>query len=201
MNREFLKKLNFIYEKDILENGHHIKEPWIVNQLTAFLDGQEVGYLKISYIPKKKCQEYWSDIWDFIGTECGVCGLDKCKTTEERYKYLFDRYYCQKDLVTNKEKLKEINIWASKYQKRFDDLTSYLVDKPYVDFIRVHESYQRNGVAVALYVRGAKELAKEKFVLHASTIQSDEVKACWEWMEFHDIPVKRENGRKFLDYR
>ena len=42
--------LIFKYEKDILEQGHHVKEPWIINQVSAMLDNEQIGYLKISYI-------------------------------------------------------------------------------------------------------------------------------------------------------
>lgn len=191
----------FKYEKDILENGHHIKEPWIVNQVSAMLDNEQVGYLKISYIPKKKCKEYWPDIWTFAEKELGYCWLENLKTTEQRYKYMSDCWLCGKDYTTKSEKLKSINRWVSKYEKQYKHLTSYLVDKPGVNFISVRENFQRQGIGKALYVRGAEELAKDGFVLYASGLQSKSAQACWEYMELHDFPVKRENGRKFLDYR
>lgn len=193
--------LTFKYEKDVLEQGQHIKEPWIVNQVSAVLNHESVGYLKISYIPRKKCKEYWSDIWVFAEKELGHRWLEGLKTTEQRYKYMSDRWLCGKDYTTSKEKLKSINRWVSKYEKQYKHLTSYLVDKPLVDFIRVREDVQRQGIGRSLYVRGAQELAKDGFVLHASELQSPSAEACWNYMEMHDFPVKRENGRKFLDYR
>jgi hypothetical protein len=160
-----------------------------------------VGYLKISYIPKKKYKKYWFDIWAFAENEFGYCWLKEFKTTEQRYKYLSDHWSCRRDCVTNKQKLKSINRWVDQYKTQYKRLTSYLVDKPLVDFIRVREDLQRKGIGTSLYVRGAQELAKEDFVLHASNLQASSAKACWEYMEMYDFPVKRENGRKFLDYR
>ena len=191
----------FKYEKDILEQGCHIKEPWIVNQVSAMLDNEQVGYLKISYIPRKKCKEYWSDIWAFAEKELGHRWLENLKTTEQKYKYMSDCWLCGKDYSTHKEKLKSINRWVSKYEKQYKHLTSYLVDKPLVDFIRVRADMQRQGIGKSLYVRGAQELANDGFVLYASKLQSKPAEACWEYMELHDFPVKRENGRKFLDFR
>lgn len=112
-----------------------------------------------------------------------------------------DCWLCGKDYTTNKEKLKSINRWVSKYEKQHKHLVSYLVDKPCVDFIRVRADMQRQGIGKSLYVRGAQELAKDGFVLYASKLQSKSAQACWEYMELHDFPVKRENGRKFLDFR
>lgn len=191
----------FKYEKDILENGHRIKEPWIVNQVSAMLNDEQVGYLKISYIPKKKYKKYWSDIWAFAENELGCCWLKEFKTTKQRYEYLSDHWLCGKGYTTNKEKLKSITRWISQHEKQYRYLISYLVDKPLVDFIRVREDLQRKGIGRSLYVQGAQELAKDGFVLYASGLQSESAKACWEYMELHDFPVKRENGRKFLDYR
>jgi len=193
--------LTFKYEKDILENGYHIKEPWIVNQLSVITNNEQVGYLKISYIPKKKYKKYWSDVWSFAENELGYCWLKDLKTTEQRYQYMADCWLCGKGYTTHKEKLKSINRWVSKHEKQYKHLTSYLVDKPVVDFIRVREDLQRKGIGRSLYVRGAQELAKDRFVLYASKLQSPSAKACWDYMEMHDFPVKRENGRKFLDYR
>ena len=40
---------------------------WQVDQIEAFIDGKNVGYLKISYIPHERFEKYYPTIFNFLG--------------------------------------------------------------------------------------------------------------------------------------
>src|SRR5271170_8072163 len=61
--RELLEALNpnvtFEYQDDIEGDKNR---GWQVDQVKAFLDGKQVGYLKMSYIPQERFDAYYHDI-------------------------------------------------------------------------------------------------------------------------------------------
>ena len=65
---EYLKitelDLTFEWKENI--NGKRTNRGWVDHVLTAFVDGEEVGYVKVTYIPKNLYREYYSSIWEYM---------------------------------------------------------------------------------------------------------------------------------------
>lgn len=201
-NLELINKLELQFHKNIPENsGRMPNDPWILHKGSAILDNQEIGYLRVSYISKDKLNKTWPDIWSFVENKMGF-PLKGARKTEDIYNVLIG-YWHRKNNATSKEKLKAINDWLAYHNanKQFRDVKHIFVDQPFIDYIFVEEKFRRNGIGTKLYSFVGRELAKMNLTLRASTLQSNDAMACWEYMELHEFPIKRENGKKFLDYR
>ncbi|NJL71073.1 MAG: GNAT family N-acetyltransferase [Candidatus Competibacteraceae bacterium] len=72
----------------------------------------------------------------------------------------------------------------------YAEFIAWQIDKPYVDFIRVDEDYRRQGIAKAMYLKGADMLAKEfRLPLYASTLQQEHAKLVWDSIAADGYPV------------
>lgn len=185
--------------KYIVDSEGNKNRGWTVHKLEAFVDGKEVGYLKISYIPKERFKAHYPHIINYLGKIAGQGEFDRIKNDEDLFRALQLRRYIplypdedssNKELI--KQGLKEVK---NRYGKAFRQFKNFHVDKPLVDYIRVAsgspnslsapatESWRRQGIATALYYEGAKWLWKNYgFYLWASGVQSAEAKAAWQKM-------------------
>jgi hypothetical protein len=75
--------------------------------------------------------------------------------------------------------LADIEAVSRSCQARFDRWVEFF-SVPFVAFSKVEEPFRRSGVATALYVGLARQLAGRGQVLRASGLQSDEAAALWE---------------------
>lgn len=73
----------------------------------------------------------------------------------------------------------------------------YYVNKPIVDFIKVDDEFQRQGIGFALYKEGSNWMREKGMKLYASSIQSDDAKAAWKAMHKY---VKKDKRGSFLDF-
>jgi GNAT superfamily N-acetyltransferase len=167
---------------------------WVVDKLTAYVDGQEAGYLKMSYIPKENISKYYPNgVIDFLSEIEGKSSLWKFneKPLIKQVDALIgvDSWHRPNDLEQKSEEellqmkqelLVQIN---EKYNKRFKEFLKFKVDKPIVDYIDVDESQQRNRIGTALYIAGAQWLAKKGLKLYASTLQSNKAEGAWGFMK------------------
>lgn len=63
------QKLTFTVKENIPEIEG---SAWIVHKITAYLGNEEVGYIKVSYIPKGKFNYYFPNIIYYLGQVQGL---------------------------------------------------------------------------------------------------------------------------------
>lgn len=207
--QEFTTKGNKPIEFKIHEQSprpqDNLGRGWIVHRIEAFIEGKEVGYINISYIPKTRFEyeyptllqyldkiegrsaypgkayatdgvDYYSEIFDELPTEVQIHVLERMLHFNGGEQEHLD----EKGLIKRKQELmKELN---RKFGQKFADFKEFNMDKPLVDYIKVEDHAQRQRVGIALYEKAAKWLATKGLNLHASGIQSDAAKASWEWL-------------------
>lgn len=168
------------------------KRGWICHDIKAFVDGEEAGYIKMSYIPKEKWEEiYHGNIWIFRKFAMGHYDVSENflnATDEEIAKDHFEKYYGYateihpEDTENNK---KQAQYWVEnereKAEREYKLYYLYFVDKPLVDFIRTNEKFRRQRIAYTLHQYANKWL-KEKFGLKL-------------WLSY----CRTDNGKCFYD--
>lgn len=178
------------------DDGRFHSRWFTLHKITAFsvADGREAGYITISYIPSST--GFANSIIGQLNLQGTISGylydksysldtilvksawslLNKCAMSYDE----MNRVY---------EMLKYMSVWkAADYirehilpeieqreMKKWQWDIAYHVDKPKVDFIRVHEPYRGSGLAEQLYYRAAKWM-KSSFNLpmRFSTLQCDD---------------------------
>ena len=207
-------KIDFSYTENVGQENRG----WVVDKVTGTLNGQEAGYLNMSYIPKENFAKFYPSIIDYMNQIEGWW-LGKKKDGILQYVRRILTHY-DMDLLNKIDRDKERydEKWAEelfpilekeidhKYKKKFLVFKEFWVDKPLVDYILVKNKFVGTGIGYGLYMAGAKWMAEKHMVLYASTTQSEKAKIVWDKMEkLGKIPIKREQGpygeRKFLDYR
>lgn len=166
---------------------------WITHCMTAFVDGQEAGYLKVSYIPSYNVPRYYPDVTWYLAQIRGCWRLisddpiNRLVALSEQVDSWHD--WLNKDEVLNmspderaEREAKYIELLHEQYRRQFEDHLDYLVDKPYVDYILVHDAFRRLGIGTALYAATAFKLAEKGLRLYSSTLQSKEAEAVWKHM-------------------
>jgi GNAT superfamily N-acetyltransferase len=159
-----------------------------------------IGFIKFTWIPKKEWQRIVPTVWHYSYLFRGYHkfeGYVKDGKQESLYKaILYDLIW---DPTIGPDKA--ITKAKKKLMPDMLKFKSQIVDKPFVDYIRVSPEVQRQGVGTQLYIQAAKYLATKGLKLHASTLQSDAAKASWEAMKRKGLPVKKYKKRVTLDYR
>lgn len=189
---------------------------WTVDQIDAYLNGEKVGYLKLSYIPHERFKRYYPGILNWLSQIGGHHTLPydykdspwQGIPTNELRKSIFslaqtcriDWNTCNK-LSTEAKTMNDIEIrnlvrelenklWEDKGWQ-FRRFKQYYVDKPIVDYIRVEEPYKRQGIGTALYRAGHEWMKSKGMKMYASSTQSDEAKATWKAMR-KQFPMARD---------
>lgn len=173
-----------------------------VDRIVASIDGEEVGYLKLMYIPKERFGRYYGSIFNYLTQIGGKACLpydnptvDYRKLDEKQLRRLI-MYSTRGGIFREREvesksreellmlaKDLEKQLMTGSDGKEFRHFKKRLVNSPYVDFIRVDDGMQRLGIGTALYLEGAKWMAEKGMRFRASTIQSKEAQAIWAEME------------------
>lgn len=201
------KKIRFVREENVTPDDRG----WKVDKITAFIDEDEVGYLKISYIPKENFNKIYHSIFNFIST------------IENRYLLPFEKRDVPYDHLTDRELVnclsrcridasgkdrKSLLLLMKKAEKellsletghRFKRFAEFHVDKPLVDYIHVEKEMRRKGIGFLLYKEGAAWMAERGLKLHASDLQSAEAKMIWQRMG-DEGKVREHKNRRYIDY-
>ena len=188
---------NFKYEESIKDRANDL---FRVDKITmSSLGCEEVGYLKIAYIPDELP---FFRFLDLIGTrfyadkglETQIWhgdDLDHVTDAESRYNITYGMAQASRRFgwessnqlaeearsVTDfKQFLTDEGIMAALYEafggqhKMYCD---YFVDRPYVDFIRIFEPFQGKKASIFLYTEGSRWLKERNMRLRLSTIVCD----------------------------
>lgn len=215
--------LQFVY--DIERKKQNIRRSaWEVHAVRALINGKEAGYLKIAYIPREKGKEVFPDIIMFAARQRGYSFLtdslrehagpvDYAKLPIEELRELTKGittytigssfgHHEEVDRASENELRKlfkeRVLLLKKRLGKDYIEFMNRFVNKPFVDFIRVEEDYQRKGVAILLYVSAAKWLATQGMRLYPGGPQSAEAVKAWEKMEERGW-IKHDGKRRYID--
>lgn len=192
---------------------------WRVDKLLAFINGEQVGFINMSWIPEERFNREFPTIFDYLGKIEGKGSflrkyskynmseplgrikamLDEIDYTGRRSKDPALDTMSPKQISTmEKNLLKDFN---KKYGKKFKEFREHWMDKPMVDYIHVNDEYRRQGIAIALYEEGAKYLATMGLKLYASSLQQPGAKAAWDWLRVNArANVGQEGKRTYLSF-
>jgi len=175
----------------------HKNSDWIYHLIEAFIENEEVGFIRIAYIPKESVPDLYPSILNFIDKQGGhsLLPIDdpsmpyQSLSNEELYKLVKNGRWVllqkQDSVPTDRSSLlilaKELEDWAkqSKYQKKFDKFLEYHVDKPEPDMIRINDDFKRQGIATSLYLFTARWLAQKNLQLWTASLQTGEAEKTW----------------------
>jgi hypothetical protein len=166
---------------------------WRVDRLDAFLHGQEVGYLKMSYIPSDRFRRYYPTIFNYMDQILGKHVLPYDRRTA-LYVELFAPelkkllWYSQHGWSSTEPEgtrvellrmatQRERELLEGRLGKSFKQFKAFHVNKPIVDYINV--DVRRQGIGTALYFEGARWMSERRMKLYRSGIQTDEAKMAW----------------------
>lgn len=202
--RERLPNLHFEYVDDSERNKDH-SSPFAVDIISAYNDIQEVGYLKISYMPRKNWNTFFPGILNFVvylghrffPSEYATTPWKKIPIEVLRKHLVHGRLHIENHVSSAEQRRMETltddqvyqewenleKIAKTKYGKRMREYQQYFVDKPFVDFIRVHPEFQRQKIGSALYKAGYEWMKSKGMKLRASGTQSDQASQAWTDME------------------
>lgn len=205
------------------ENYRKINNQWIVHKLVAKVKNKEVGYLKLSYIPKIRFEEIYPSILNFIserGIHCFPIGKENVHPMDllpDEQRKIVNRLYLSRmrifgemsphedstdseiqeilrEILSPKNKSKNLK---KEFQK-FHEFRDFHVDKPLVDFIRVEEDFRGKKIALALYLEGSKWMKAKGLNVHMSGVHcSDRPTKIWNSFLENGF-ARTENGRTFL---
>lgn len=187
-----------------------IQSPFVVHRLSAQVEGEAAGYVKVAYVPRSQMLEELPDALHLALHQRGhqrVYDLVR-HTPLERWSddELQSAIACARippglGRMTRAELVEKWEQAAASLAKRHTDAYAHYidahVDKPRVDYIRVFDkgdrtvprerdspratrSFRRLGVATALYETAARWMAANKMTIWASGLQQPEAAAAWE---------------------
>lgn len=185
------RPIHMEWEEDIEQENRG----WVTHRMKAIVDEKEVGYLKASYIPSYNVSRYYPDVTWFLAQIHGCWELNSDDPIR-RLVALSEKidpwhnWLSQEDVrkMSPQERMERtieyIQALEKKYRRQFNEHLNYFVDKPYVYFVAVDDSFQRLGIGMALYEATAYKLAEKGLRLYGSTLQSKDAEAVWRRMEF-----------------
>ena len=180
-------------------------------------DGRHAGYIKIAYIPSGTAD---TDIYEFL---CVTGRLSSFGTNDNKVQTIVEGAWNllldsgigwieANDAIQYIKKLnqqdaynfimKEIMPSIEKKKKReWREFIQYHVDKPRVDFIRVHEGYNGTGLAEQLYYRAGVWMQKQfNLPFRFSTLQCGAAKKVMQRFINHDMVETRKEGKCIMNW-
>jgi hypothetical protein len=187
---------------------------FIVHQAVAVVDGEQVGYLKVSYVASERfrerypTKESWNEVWAGLRRE-SCQPLDGNMSLTDHIEASVKS--ASKSLKVNPTK----RIWnalCKKFGSQLAQFWMFHVDRPFVEFSRVYDAsdrfynhfplggrgegaarvqvdYKNLGVGKAMIMASSLFLVKFGMNLRASGLQSFEAAAVWNSLEAQGMPV------------
>lgn len=199
--------LDFEYLED--SEGDH-NRGFQVDKVVAYLNGKEVGHLKISYIPKQRFERHCPGILNYLTSFEGNILLPYGKDhvpwkqipADDLRAHIYNmalaarlswRESCSLSEKAKTASTVELMLMVTGLEKLikkekgviFKRYRAYAVDKPVVDWISVHESFRRQGIGTALYRAGFHWMRSKGLPFYASRCQSDYARLAWQSMCRH----------------
>lgn len=203
--RDVSQTLTFQYTEDV-EGDHN--RGWKVDKIVAVKRNENVGYLKLEYIPSERFKRYYPGILNYLTVLRGQNILPyRYRSTPWQsipIEAMRGSIYqlaqatglsCNESnalqheaKLAEEEQVRQIIVSLEKSIKReqrecFRRFKAYFVDKPMVGFVEVRKSMRRQGIGTALYRTGYEWMKSRGLPFYASTCQTQEAKAIWSAME------------------
>lgn len=213
--------VNFEHTVDI---EHERRSLWSLDKVTAFVNGKEAGYLRVSYIPRSTVAVQLGDgALSYAGKVRGHCFYpfddrdknfsDLSRSAQESFLVSAYWHLKQVDFSMSRDILslwdnnkitgafEELKDAATRiYGHDFEAFLKFHVDKPVVDYIKTHAGFRGIGIGHALYLEGARWLASRGMRLYASGLQSDSAKESWNRLDSDGLVMVDGDRRYLLDF-
>lgn len=191
------KKLNFEFNPDIWTDRNGL---YVLHEISVYVEGNEekAGYLKFNFIP----EENWKNVIvnnpvglpeeAFFCIKCKGFAVNEKGTQPEilqsisphiSMSYANSQVFLKNDIDSEtyqESKSDLLKNLTKKYKKMCTEYKDFHIDNPYVDFLRVEEKEQSNGIGNALYLATATFLADNGFALQSSNLKTDQAKTNFE---------------------
>jgi hypothetical protein len=168
------------FEDDPRDRGPSDKG-FVVHTVEAYIEGKQVGYLKISYIPKERFLKKFPTIWHWLARVGGRWGLlepaekrDLNELWSKAKWLLWGREYKPEDAPPPRQRSEELLQMAQPYLEKFESYKKYHIDKPMVDFICTEPAERRSGVGAALLRFGARWMAYMGLPFYGSNLRTQD---------------------------
>ena len=175
---------------------------WRVDEVRAHLDsGEQAGYCRISYVPSDRIEGWDNDIYAFLAHRGGALGIhgikDPSRASHQTWSALAFAVQCElhgwpkaNASAWHEKPLDEIRDFLEaarpglekKVGPKRAEFIDFHVDKPLVDYIQVVEGLQGKRIGRTLYQEAARWMGERGLSLHASGIQTESARRCWESM-------------------
>lgn len=197
---------------------------WELSQVVALdSNGKQVGFLRISYIPKHKTTD-WHDLYAFL-RDHSLEGLrvPRRDTPQAWRDFLWSARlklfsYSQAshqhtqsdgcDVTALKAQAVALKpLLEDKLSALKAEFVDFHVDKPMVDYIEVVSDWRQKRVGMALYQEAARWMGERNLQLHSSGIQTPEAQRVWDklsnnnWTDPETCAVARQRGKTRLKLR
>lgn len=198
------------------DSDPNIASSFILHELTAYVDGTEVGYIKVSYVPSKTFSYYFPTILHYLdsirGSMHGFYTIDRAVPFKIGDRNEIDHQVrsVDREVSAHRDWLSSDEIEAMSYDEKvayikdnlpeverrnadsFQSFKDFHVDKPLVDYINVEPEWRRKGIAEILYIMASKKMQEMIGApLYASGIQTREAEAAWEYLAAnYDVRVE-----------
>ena len=193
-----------------VERGHKNQ------RVVAYVDGEDVGYIKWSYIPNAVWERRYPTVWEYKrewNSWYAAEGKD-LSDVETLWETLFwpPRFYgTPREKPDSKRGMQaDIKRWLKfnpELVHAYEKTKEFWVDKPVVTYVNVSDAWRRQHIGLALYKYAARCLALQGLPLFGDTNQTDDARAIWKKMRsMRALPVKETDfqmnpARPRIDYR
>lgn len=191
----------FKHEENISDGGN---EQFRVDKITMFsVDGEEMGYLKLSYIPDEL------NFYDFLDLKGHrfhpeKYGVDRVRVDSDFSKFVDEKRRSQtaytlaqisrvyrwgdsNDLAEQSKTVVDfykflldtelLQAVKKEYDAMYKMYTENFVDEPFVDYIRIHDAFQGKKNSIFLYLEAARWLKERNMRLRLSGVAMDSAMA------------------------
>lgn len=156
MKTKFGEPIQMRYKRDLPNRG--IDAGWAVHLVTAYVNNEEAGYLKIGYLPSEKLATHMPNVLHYAGLVKGWSGVTralKSGDTRALIRAMAGHLPDMAVLMDTAALADKSQAWldatlenytqrvTEKYGGKFADFLSFHVDKPMVDFIKVYAEGQK----------------------------------------------------------
>ena len=227
-NKKFKLKDKRIIELEFLE--HYSKVPsaneyFDTHTITAFIDDNKVGYIRVAYIPSENTPDFYEFFESFQGW-VGLGNAYKKKDYLEVVKIISshmsdhqidNKLYSWKNgrEYYGEPKPQNMTLWVKEQLKhylkqlhrfgnpQYENFLEWFIDKPVVDYISVNPEERRSGIGSLLYTQCAKWMGMNGLRFYSSTCQTKAAQSSWEKLK-SKYPVSSEvtagQTRYYMDY-
>jgi len=156
-----------MYDFSIKLDTERPNRGWVVDRVSVHHEGEEIAYLKCSYIPHENIPKFYPlGIVSFLDKVNGWCGaVEKFESGKPEYWGWINH---RKEL-SREEALAYMN---KHHQDDFRSFQNFFVDKPFEEFISVDEPFRRQGLAEQMLLYAAEYYRNKGMKFYLSNMRT-----------------------------